>query len=144
MYIKCKLWPAFWLFEVNVEVFASKYIIPSPSKNITVCTQMYALYPHAVNTNRSINVPFHLSWNIFCYHTTRLVMPMWSCNCDIGFIFVVWYSIYPARFETENLLLTWKNLSLHAQAGYQLGRVCSSMRQINCLKSCCIWSAFFN
>jgi hypothetical protein len=30
--------------------------------------------------------------------------------------------VYPARFETENSLVTMKNLLLHAQAGYQLYR----------------------
>jgi hypothetical protein len=44
----------------------------------------------------------------------------------------------PARFETKNSLVAWKCLLLHARAGYQLCRVCSSMRRINCLKACCI------
>ena len=36
--------------------------------------------------------------------------------------------LYP---PTENLLVTWKNLLLHAQAGYQLCRGCSSIRRMN-------------
>jgi hypothetical protein len=47
----------------------------------------------------------------------------------------------PARFETKNSLVAWKCLLLHARAGYQLCRVCSSMRRINCLTSCCIYES---
>jgi hypothetical protein len=51
--------------------------------------------------------------------------------------------LYPARFETENLLVTWKNLLLHAQAGYQLCRICSSMRQIICVSNCAAYAHFY-
>ena len=44
-------------------------------------------------------------------------------------------AVHPARFEAENSLVTWKNLLLHAQAGYQLCRVCSSMRRMNCVSN---------
>jgi len=41
----------------------------------------------------------------------------------------------PAPFETENSLVTWKNLLLHAPAGYQLCRLWSSMRRIDCVSN---------